>query len=95
MSQVISENACRNCRRPISYLRGIGWVHEELPQYAHEESTCGVPYPVDWHCPVCDEPRTNDQDHRVDRHNSRDGTPCSGSRQRGVPPLGVQDGDES
>lgn len=39
-------DACRNCRRPIHWLDGIGWLHGELPQYAGEPITCGRPEPV-------------------------------------------------
>lgn len=41
-----SPDACRNCRRPIHWVEGIGWLHGELPQYAHEPITCGEAYPV-------------------------------------------------
>ena len=40
-------HACRNCRRPIEYVPGIGWLHGELPQYAHEDITCTIPVCVD------------------------------------------------
>lgn len=39
-------DACRNCRRPIRLVGDIGWLHEELPQYAHEEITCEYAHPV-------------------------------------------------
>lgn len=51
---VMDRNACRNCRRPIELLRNIGWVHGELPQYAHEAPTCDRAVPVDSRCPECD-----------------------------------------
>lgn len=38
--------ACRNCRRPLAWVAGIGWLHEELPRYAHEPITCGFAAPV-------------------------------------------------
>lgn len=45
--------ACRNCRRPLHWLPGVGWLHGELPQYAHEPITCADAYPVcEWR--VCD-----------------------------------------
>jgi hypothetical protein len=44
---VVRRNACRDCRRPIVLVLGIGWLHSELPQYAHEPMTCGVARPVD------------------------------------------------
>lgn len=37
--EVLRTNACRNCHRPISLVEGIGWLHEELPQYADEPIT--------------------------------------------------------
>jgi hypothetical protein len=42
----VSADACRNCRRPLHWVPDIGWLHGELPRYAHEEITCVVPYPV-------------------------------------------------
>lgn len=41
-----AEKACRNCRRPIHWVDGIGWLHGELPQYAHEPITCEIAHPV-------------------------------------------------
>lgn len=38
--------ACRNCRRVLQWVEGVGWLHTELPQYAHEDITCERPYPV-------------------------------------------------
>lgn len=38
--------ACRNCRRPLHWADGIGWLHGELPQYAAEDITCERPIPV-------------------------------------------------
>lgn len=38
--------ACSNCRRPLEWVEGIGWLHSELPQYAGEPMTCGVAEPV-------------------------------------------------
>lgn len=38
--------ACRNCRRPLHWLHGVGWLHGELPQYAHEPITCTNAVPV-------------------------------------------------
>ena len=38
--------ACANCRRPLHWVEGVGWLHGELPQYAHEEPNCGVAAPV-------------------------------------------------
>lgn len=38
--------ACRNCRRPLHWSEATGWLHGELPQYAHEPITCERPYPV-------------------------------------------------
>lgn len=39
-------DACRNCRRPLGWVEGIGWLHEELPQYAGQEITCTNAVPV-------------------------------------------------
>lgn len=39
-------DACRNCRRPIHWSPQTGWLHGELPQYAHEPITCNVAAPV-------------------------------------------------
>ena len=50
--------ACRNCRRPIERVEGVGWLHGELPQYAHEPITCEDPHPsgcthrLDAPCPL-------------------------------------------
>lgn len=38
--------ACRNCRRPIHWAAGIGWLHGELPQYAGEPIACTNAHPV-------------------------------------------------
>jgi hypothetical protein len=54
MMEILDSNACRNCRRPISLIKDVGWLHRELPQYAHEDLTCGRAWPVDPRCPVCD-----------------------------------------
>lgn len=53
-----AESACRNCRRPIAFmaLAGVGWVHGELPQYAHEEITCENAHPVECKRGRCDDP---------------------------------------
>lgn len=39
-------DACRNCRRPIYWLPGVGWLHGELPQYAADPITCENAHPV-------------------------------------------------
>lgn len=41
-----ARDACRNCRRPIQLIPGIGWLHGELPQYAHQDITCEHAHPV-------------------------------------------------
>lgn len=38
--------ACRNCRRVLQWMEGVGWLHDELPQYAAEPITCERPLPV-------------------------------------------------
>ena len=38
--------ACRNCRRPLHWSEATGWLHGELPQYAHEPITCERPHPA-------------------------------------------------
>jgi hypothetical protein len=38
---------CRNCIRPIVLVAGVGWLHDELPKYAHQPITCTVPVPSD------------------------------------------------
>lgn len=40
-------DACRYCRRPVVFVLGVGWLHDELPQYAHHELTCESAVPVD------------------------------------------------
>lgn len=45
-STVPERFACRNCRRPIHWLHGVGWLHGELPQYPGEPITCERPEPV-------------------------------------------------
>lgn len=52
---VLDHNACRNCRRPISLIKNIGWLHGGLPQYAPEDPTCEKAVPVDPRCPECGE----------------------------------------
>lgn len=52
-ADVLARNACANCRRPIAKLSGVGWVHEEIAKYAHEEPGCGLPVPVDPRCAAC------------------------------------------
>jgi hypothetical protein len=42
-----SRSSCRNCRRPIEWLDGIGWLHGELAQYAGETITCNVAHPIE------------------------------------------------
>lgn len=81
---VLDHNACRNCRRPIQKLTDIGWVHGELPQYAHEEPTCELPAPVDPRCPFCGQlaPGSNVGDGlmRLARHRADRGSgDCTGS----------------
>jgi hypothetical protein len=41
-----AEKACRNCRRPLVWLEGVGWLHAELPQYAHEPIGCDIAHPA-------------------------------------------------
>jgi hypothetical protein len=43
----ITLSECRCCRRPIHWMPGVGWLHGELPQYAHEPITCERPHPVE------------------------------------------------
>lgn len=43
---VEAEDSCRNCRRPIQFVNVIGWLHCELPRYAHEPITCEWAHPV-------------------------------------------------
>jgi hypothetical protein len=38
--------ACRNCRGPLHWVDGPGWLHGTLPQYAHEDGTCANAKPV-------------------------------------------------
>ena len=38
--------SCRNCRRVLQWVAGVGWLHTELPQYAHEPITCERAHPV-------------------------------------------------
>lgn len=47
-------DACRNCRRPLHWLPGIGWLHGEVARYAHEPITCTIAYPVCDGRPGCD-----------------------------------------
>lgn len=39
-------NVCRNCIRPLHLVVDVGWLHGELPQYAHEPITCENPHPT-------------------------------------------------
>lgn len=50
-------DACQNCRRPIHWMDGVGWLHGELPQYAGEPITCTIPHPVS--CPHRSSPCPN------------------------------------
>lgn len=38
--------ACRNCRRILDWMDGVGWLHDELPQHAARPLTCERPEPV-------------------------------------------------
>ena len=51
MADTPTEDACRSCRRPIEWVPGVGWLHGELPQYAHVDIGCSYPHPVSctWH----------------------------------------------
>lgn len=42
----MAADACKNCRRPIHWLPGVGWLHDELPQYADQPITCTNAIPV-------------------------------------------------
>ena len=80
---VLDTNACGNCRRPIELVKGIGWLHAELPQYAHEAITCDRAVPVDPRCPVCDSlvpgvPVADGGVH-LTLHYPKTGLPCHGS----------------
>lgn len=50
----MAADACRNCRRPLHWLHGVGWLHGELPQYAGESITCRNAHPVCDGRPGCD-----------------------------------------
>jgi len=80
---VLDTNACRNCRRPIELIKNIGWLHGELPQYAHEPITCDKPVPVDPRCPVCDmlvtASRVGSGSVKLSLHFPKDRLACSGS----------------
>lgn len=38
--------ACANCRRPLEWVESVGWLHAELPQYAHEPPLSDPAEPV-------------------------------------------------
>ena len=81
---ILDRNACRSCRRPISLVHQIGWLHSELPQYAHEELTCQRAVPVDPRCPQCDDlvsaSNVSDGCMKLAMHVPSGATlPCSGS----------------
>lgn len=38
--------ACANCRRPVHWVEGVGWLHGELPKYAHEPPPADPAEPV-------------------------------------------------
>lgn len=80
---VLDRNACRSCRRPIYLIKNIGWLHGELPQYAHEELTCERAVPVDPRCPVCDSlvpgMPVADGGMHLTLHYPKKGLPCGGS----------------
>lgn len=83
---VLDDNACRNCRRGVQLLAGIGWVHTELPQHANGPFTCERPVPVEYRCPVCDQLQPKTPDKLVARHNGPEGGVCPGSHKPGIPP---------
>jgi hypothetical protein len=62
MPEDLTTSSCRNCRRPVHWLEGIGWLHGELPQYAHLPMTCEIAHPVE-HGPrcMCDKPLTAEE----------------------------------
>lgn len=37
--------SCRNCRRVIHWIDGVGWLHGELPQQLHRPLTCENAHP--------------------------------------------------
>lgn len=43
----LPSSSCRNCRRPIEWVGGVGWVHGEHPRYAADPITCAVAHPVE------------------------------------------------
>lgn len=46
MTQLLPRSSCRHCRRPIAFVEGVGWLHDELPKYAHEPITCESAQPL-------------------------------------------------
>lgn len=38
--------ACANCRRPVQWVDGVGWLHGSLPQYAGEPAAGDPAEPV-------------------------------------------------
>lgn len=87
---VLDSNSCRNCRRRIQLLAGVGWMHTELPKYAHEPITCTLPVPTDSRCPVCYVLHPTDSSRRIARHDHPNGGTCSGISKVGIyPQIGV------
>ena len=50
---VVDHGTCRDCRRPISLVEGVGWLHRESPEDAQEEFACGGADPSEIRCPQC------------------------------------------
>lgn len=46
MTRPMHPYSCRNCRRPIHWLDGIGWLHGELPTQLDRPFTCENAHPV-------------------------------------------------
>lgn len=92
LGTVFARNTCAHCRRPIAYLAGVGWLHDELLAYADDPIGCSAAQPADWLCSFCAQPRptsfASDGQRRVDAHD-RYGRLCLGSRKPAVAPPEV------
>lgn len=93
LTDVIERASCSNCRRPLAYLAGIGWIHDELPRYAGQPITCEMPDPVERRCTTCHQPQVVDNTGRVTGHRA-DGAQCSGSWTQGVALIGSDGGSD-
>lgn len=90
---VVARASCKNCIRPIAYVVEVGWVHDEIPEYAAEPIGCSVAAPAELRCPECEAVSVRTNHGLVVRHLPPGSSPgdewCSGSWAPGEPIVGA------